>query len=215
MNEGDLNTYKTRSITLAWENDFHSHIEEMRKWKSALVSNAHKNHQEDRLQALLNVNLERNPMKLWRPWYRCDNISDILQSATDNEYKEILKDLILSSGALPQETEKKKKIVLEKKQREGEGIDSWLRLVEPEDEISLVEMGNNTKTGGKLVKRKIDIMSAGEIQDVVRYENECKQKTGNGTECNRPTLFRTQRIRGTYIKILHNITFKRDDNYGL
>ena len=57
-------TYKIRSIILAWDNDFYSHIDEIKKWKSALVSNAHKNHQEDRLQALLNVNLGRNPMKL-------------------------------------------------------------------------------------------------------------------------------------------------------
>ena len=100
MNEGDHNTYKTRTIILSWENDFHTHVEEMKKWKEALVSNAHTNHYEERLQALLNVNLERNPMKLWRPWYRCDNTRDILQSTTDNEYKEILKDLILSSGLI-------------------------------------------------------------------------------------------------------------------
>ena len=87
--------------------------------------------------------------------------------------------------------------------------------MEPEDEINLVEMGNNRRKGGKLIKRKGYIMCAGKIKDVVRYEKEHKQKTGNGTECNRPTLFRTQRIRGTYIKILHNLTFKRDDNYGL
>ena len=54
-------------------------------------------------------------MKLWRPWFRIDNTRDILQGATDNEYKEILKDLILSSGVPPQETGKKKRIMLEKK----------------------------------------------------------------------------------------------------
>ena len=87
--------------------------------------------------------------------------------------------------------------------------------MEPEDEINLVEMGNNIRKGGKLIKRKSYIMSAGKIQDVVRYENERKQKTGNGTECNIPTSFKTQRIRGTYIKIFYNLTFKREDNYGL
>ena len=138
MNDCDYKTYKTSSIILAWDNDFYSHIDEIKKWKSALVSNAHKNHQEDRLQALLNVNLERNPMKLWRPWYRCDDMSKILQSATDSEYKDILKDLIFNRGAPPQKIEKKKRIVLEKKQREKEEIDSWIKLVEPEDEINLV-----------------------------------------------------------------------------
>ena len=53
MNEGDHNTYKTRSIILSWENDFHTHVEEMKKWKEALVSNAHTNHYEKRPQALL------------------------------------------------------------------------------------------------------------------------------------------------------------------
>ena len=154
-------------------------------------------------------------MKLWRPWFRIDNTRDILQGATDNEYKEILKDLILSSGVPPQETRKKKRIMLEKKQRKEEGIESWLRLVDLEDEISLEEMGNNRKTGGKLVRKRNYSMKVGKIQDAVRHENECKQKIGNKTECNRQTSFRTQRIRGTYIKILHNITFKRDDNYGL
>ena len=64
MNDSDYRTYKPRSIIFAWENDFFSHIEEIRKWESALIANAYKNHQEDRPQALLNVNLERNPMKL-------------------------------------------------------------------------------------------------------------------------------------------------------
>ena len=154
-------------------------------------------------------------MKLWRPWFRIDNTRDILQAATDSEYKDILKDLILSSGVPPQETGKKKRIMLEKKQRKEEGIESWLRLVDPEDEISLEEMGYNRKTGGKLVRKRNYSMKVGTIQDAVRHEDECKQKTGNRTGCNKQTSFRTQRIRRTYIKILHNITFKRDDNYGL
>ena len=51
-------------------------------------------------------------------------MSKILQSATDSEYKDILKDLIFNRGAPPQKIEKKKRIVLEKKQREKEEIDS-------------------------------------------------------------------------------------------
>ena len=101
------------------------------------------------------------------------------------------------------------------KHRKEEEIESWLRLVDPEDEISLEEMGNNRKTGGKLVKKRNYSMSVGKIQDAVRHENECKQKIGNKTECNRRTLFRTERIRRTNFKILHNITFKKDDNYRL
>ena len=105
--------------------------------------------------------------------------------------------------------------MLEKKQRKDEETESWLRLVYPEDEISLEEMGNNRKTGGKLVRKRNYSMKVGKIQDAVRHEDGCKQKTGNRTGYNKQTSFRTQRIRRTYIKILHNITFKRDDNYGL
>ena len=215
MNEGDHSTYKKRTIILSWENDCHYHVEQMQRWKEALVTNAKDNHYEERLQALMDINLESNPLKLWRPWFRIDNTRDTLQGATDHEYKEILKDLIFNSGASPQETGKKKRIMLEKKQRKEEEIESWLRLVDPEDDISLEEMGNNRKAGGKLVKKRNYSMSVGKFQDAIRHENECKQKIGNKTECNRRTSFRTQRIRRTYIKILHNITFKKDDNYGL
>ena len=109
MNEGDHNTYKRRTIILSWENDFHSHVEQMMRWKEALVTNAQDNHYEERLQALMDINLERNPLKLWRPWFCIDNTRDTLQGATDHEYKEILKDLIFNSGNSPQEIGKKKK----------------------------------------------------------------------------------------------------------
>ena len=108
MNDSDYRTYKPRSIIFAWKNNFFSHIEEARKWESALIANAYKNHQEDRMQALLNVNLERNTKKLWRPWHRCDDMNRVLRSATDREYKDILKDLILDRVALPQKNREKK-----------------------------------------------------------------------------------------------------------
>ena len=184
MNEGDHSTYKKRTIILSWENDYHYHVEQMQRWKEALVTNAHDNHYEERLQALMHINLESNPLKLWRPCIRIDNTRDTLQGATDHEYKEILKDLIFNSGDSLQEIGKKKRIMLIKHRKEEE-IESWLRLVDPEDEISLGEMGNNRKTGGKLVKKRNYSMSVGKIQDAVRHENECKQKIGNKTECNR------------------------------
>ena len=90
-----------------------------------------------------------------------------------------------------------------------------IKLVEPDDEINLVEMGDNRRKGGKLIKRKGYTMCAGKIIDVVGYEKEHKQRTGNGMECNIPTTFRTQRIRGTYIKIFHHFTSKKEDNDGL
>ena len=67
MNDSDYRTYKPRRLILGWENNPFSHIEEARKWESALKANVYKNHQEEKMQALLNVNLERNIKKLWRP----------------------------------------------------------------------------------------------------------------------------------------------------
>ena len=136
----------------------------------------------------------------------------VLQSATDGEYKHILKDLIFDRGALPQKIERKKRIVLEKKQREKEEIDSWIKLVEPEDEINLVEMGDKRRKGGKLIRRKGYNMYVGKIVDVGGYDKEHKQKMEDVMECNKPTIFRTRRIKGTYIRILHNLTFKKEDN---
>ena len=101
------------------------------------------------------------------------------------------------------------------KHRKEEEIESWLRLVDPEDEISLEKMGNNRKTGGKIVKKRNYSMTVGRFQDAIKHENEGKQKIGNKIECDRRTSIGTQKIRRTYIKILHNITFKKDDNYGL
>ena len=214
MNEGDHSTYKKRTIILSWENDCHYHVEQMQRWKEALVTNAKDNHFEERLQAVMDINLESNPLKLWRPWFRIDNTRDTLQGATDQEYKEILKKLIFNSGDSRQKIGKKKRIMLIKHSKEEE-MESWLRLVDPEDEISLEKIGNNRKTGGKIVKKRNYSMTVGRFQDAIKHENEGKEKIGNKIECDRRTSIGTQKIRRTYIKILHNITFKKDDNYGL
>ena len=165
------------------------------------------------MQALLNVNLERNTKKLWRPWHRCDDMNRVLRSATDQEYKDILKDLILDKVALPKKIERKKRIILEKKQKnKKEQTGSWIKLEEPADKINLVEMGEKRRKGGKLIKRKGYNMFVGKIVDVVGYDKEHKPKLEDVMECNKPTTFRTRRIKGTYIRILHNLTFKKEDN---
>ena len=218
MNEGDHSTYKKRTIILSWENDCHYHVEQMQRWKKYLVTNAEKNHFEERLQAVMDINLESNPLKLWRPWFRMDNTRDTLQGATDQEYKEILKKLIFNSGDSSQEIGKKKRIMLIKHNKgdsKEEEIECWLRLINPEDEISLEKIGNDKKTGGKTVKKRNYMMTVGKFQDAIKHEDESKQKIGNKIERNRRSLIRTQKIRRTYIKILHNITFKKDDNFGL
>ena len=57
MDNTDYKSYKPRSLIFAWENDAFSHIAEARKWEAALKANAYENHQEEKMQALLNVNL--------------------------------------------------------------------------------------------------------------------------------------------------------------
>ena len=141
MDNTDYKSYKPRSLIFTWENDAFSHITEARKWEAALKANAHKNHQDEKMQALLNVNIEKNNGKFWRPWHKFDDMDRVLRSATDQEYKNILRELIRGEVVLPLETEKKKKIQLEKKQKKQEKQTcSWIKLEEPEDKINCVKI---------------------------------------------------------------------------
>ena len=73
-------------------------------------------------------------------------------------------------------------------------------------------MGEKRRKGEKHFKRKGYNMFAGKLVDVVGCNKEHKPKLEDVMECNKPTTFRTQRIKGTYIRILHNLTFKNEDN---
>ena len=218
MNEGDQSTYKKRTIILSWENDCHHHVEQMRRWKKYLVTNAEKNHFEERLQAEIDINLESNPLKLWRPWFRLDNTRDTLQGATDQEYKEILKKLIFNSGDSSQEIGKKKRIMLIKHNKgdsKEEEIECWLRLINPEDEIKLEKIGEERKTEGKTVKKRNYMMTVGKFQDAINHEDKNKKKIGNKIEKNRRSPIRRQKTRRTFIQILHNLTFNKEEHFGL
>ena len=152
------------------------------------------------MQALLNVNLERNIKKLWRPWHRCDDMDRVLRSATDQEYKNILRELIMDKVALPLKIERNKRIILEKKQKnQEERTGSWIKLEEPVDEINCVEIGEKRGKGKKHIKRKGYNMFVGKLEDVVGCKKEHK-----------PITVRTRRIRRMYIRILHNLTFKKN-----
>ena len=95
----DLSTYKKRTIILTHDdNDCYHHVEELKRWNKHLVINAKENHSEDLWEDELNFNLERNPQKLWRPWFRLEDSVDTLQGATDEEYRKILKKMIFDSG---------------------------------------------------------------------------------------------------------------------
>ena len=210
----DQTTYKKRSIILSHDNDCYHHVEEMRRWNEHLVTNANKNHFEDLCENELDFNLERNPLKLWRPWFRLEDSVDTLQGATDEEYRAILKKLIFNSGNSSQEISKKKRIMLIKRNKEDneeEKTKYWIKLTHTEDEIKLEKMSEDKKTGGKTDKRRNCMMKVGKLQDAFNHEDKIKKKT----EKNRRSLIRRQKIRRTFIKILHNITFNKEEHFGL
>ena len=205
----DLSTYKKRSIILSHDNDCYHHVEEMRRWKEHLVTNAKKNHLEDLFEDELDFNLESNPLKLWRPWFRLEDSVDTLQGATDEEYREILKNLIFNRGNSSQEISKKKRIILTKRNKEDneEGKTRyWIKLTHPEDEIKLEKMSEDKKTGGKTDKKRNCMMKVGKLQDGF-LEDKAKKKT----EKHGRNPIRRQKTRGTFIRILHNITFNKEE----
>ena len=176
----DLSTYKKRSIILSHDSDCYHHVEEMRRWKEHLVTNAKKNHLEDLFEDELDFNLESNPLKLWRPWFRLEDSVDTLQGATDEEYREILKNLIFNRGNSSQEISKKKRIILTKRNKEDneEGKKRyWIKSTHPEDEIKLEKMSEDKKTGGKTDKKRNCMMKVGKLQDAFNHEDKIKKKT--------------------------------------
>ena len=201
-------SYKKRTIILTHDdNDCHHHVTELKRWHKLLVKNAMKNHREDLWEEEMNFNLETNPSHFWRPWFRLENSEDALQSATDKEYKEILKEMLFGDS---KEIKKKKKIILTKHKEEDkeEGkTRQWVKLTHPEDEIKLEKMRNDKKKD----KRRNCLMKVGKLQDMFSQEDKTKEKT----ESRRKRSIRRQKTRRTFIKTLHNITFNKDDHFGL
>ena len=201
-------SYKKRTIILTHDdNDCHHHVEELKRWHKLLANNARKNHSEDLWEEEMNFNLETNPSHFWRPWFRLENSEDALQGATDKEYKEILKEMLFGDS---KEIKKKKKIILTKHKEEDkeEGITrKWVKLTHPEDEIKLEKMCNDKKKD----KRRNCLMKVGKLQDMFSQEDKTKEKTESG----RKRSNRRQKTRRTFIKTLHNITFNKDDHFGL
>ena len=68
----------------------------MRRWKKLLADNAHSKHKDKLNLAEIDFNLEFNPQNHWRPWFRLEDSYDYLQGATNAEYKEIIKKMILT-----------------------------------------------------------------------------------------------------------------------
>ena len=201
-------SYKKRTIILSHDgNDCHHHVTELKRWHKLLVKNARKNHRQDLWEEEINFNLETNPLRLWRPWFRLENSEDALQSATDEEYKIILKEMLFGD---PEEIKKEKKIILTKNKvenKEEEITRKWVKLTHPDDEIKLEKMSKEKKKD----KRRNCLMKIGEIQDMFNQEDKIKDKI----EGRRKRSNRRQKTRRTIIKTLHNITFNKDDPFGL
>ena len=177
----DPSNYKKRTLILSHDGDSFHHVAEMKRWKEHLVINAKKNHLEDLFEDELDFNLEGNPNKFWRPWFRLEDSVDTLQGATDEEYKEILKNLIFNKGISSQEANKKKRIILTKSNKddkEEKKTRHWVKLTHPEDEIKLEKMSEDKKNKGADKKRNC-IMKIGMIQDAVNLEVKTKKKRKN------------------------------------
>ena len=147
----DQDTYKKRSIILSHDNDCYHHVEEMRRWREHLVTNANQNHLDKLNQVELDFNLESNPLKLWQPWFRLEDSFDYLQGVTNGEYREIIKKMILNCEDSPKDIGKKKRIMLIKQKIVGSDeveVECWIKLTNPADEINL-EIINEEKKSRK------------------------------------------------------------------
>ena len=140
--------------------------------------------------------------KFWRPWWKIDESDKVLRSATDKEYKNVLRELIRGEVVLPLETAQKKKIQLEKKQKKQEKQSgSWIKLEEPADEINCVKVGDTKEKGTQYIKQRGYRMYVGRLEDMVRCNMEIRHK---------PIIIRTHKIRRMYIRKLYNLTFKKN-----
>ena len=91
----------------------------------------------------------------------------------------------------------------------------WIKLTHPEDEIKLEKMSEDKKTGGKTDKRRNCMMKVRKLQDAFNHEDKIKKKIGNKIEKNRRSPIRRQKTRRTFIQILHNLTFNKEEHFGL
>ena len=201
-------SYKKRTIILSHDgNDCHHHVTELKRWHKLLVKNARMNHRQDLWEEEMNFNLETNPKRLWRPWHRLENSEDALQSATDEEYKIILKEMLFGDS---EEKKKEKKIILTKNKTENKEEETprkWVKLTHPDDEIRLEKMSK------KKIKdrRRNGLMKIGEIQDMFHQEDKEEDKI----EGRKKRSNRRQKTRSVIIRSLHNLVFKKDEHFGL
>ena len=231
----DQETYKRRTIILSHDGDCFHHVEEMRRLKGLLADNANSKHKDKINLAELEFNLEYNPQKLWRPWFRIEDSYDYLQGATNAEYREIMKKMIFNCVDSAKDNNRKKRIMLIKQSVVGSDeveVECWIKLTNPADEINLEIINDEKKIKEKATKKKNHIMAVGKLQDNFNKEDKIKKKIGkiqdtfnhedktnketNGySEKKKTTPIRRQKTRRVFIQTLHNLTFGKGDHFGL
>ena len=201
--------YRKRTLILSHDGDSFKHVAAMKRWKELLADNAKKNHRQELNEDELDLIIESNPNKYWRPWFRLENSEDTLQAATDEEYKTILKNLIFSKETSYQEEIKKKRIILTKNKKEDEEereMRHWVKLTHPEDEVNLKKISGDKKDK-EVDRRRNAMMKIGFIQDEFNPEVKTKEKE----EKPRRNPIKKQRTRGTFIRALYDITFNNGE----
>ena len=231
----DQDTYKRRSIILSHDSDCFHHVEEMWRWRDHLVNNANNKHKDKLNLAELEFNLEYNPLKLWRPWFRLEDSYDYLQGATNVEYREIMKKMIFNCEDSAKDIGRKKRIMLIKQKVVGSDeveVECWIKLTNPADEINLEIINDEKKIKEKTTKKKNHIMAVGKLQDnfnkedkikkkigklqdTFNHEDKIKKKIGDRSEKRKTIPIRRQKTRRVFIQTLHNLTFGKEDHFGL
>ena len=213
----DQDTYKSRTLILSHDSDCFHHVEEMRRWKKLLADNANSKHKDKLNLAEIDFNLEFNPQNYWRPWFRLEDSYDFLQGATNAEYKEIIKKMIFNCENNAKDKSKKKRIMLIKQTVMGcdaVEVECWIKLTNPSDEINL-EIIHDKKIKEKVTKKKNHIMAVSKLQDDFTEEDKIKKKIGKKIDKNRINPIRRQKTRRLFIQILHNLTFNKEEHFGL
>ena len=59
------------------------------------------------------------------------------------------------------------------------------------------------------------MMTVGKLQDAFNQEDKIKKKIGNKIEKNGRSPIRRKKTRRTFIRILHNLTFNKEEHFGL
>ena len=55
----------------------------------------------------------------------------------------------------------------------------------------------------------------GKLQDTFNHEDKIKKKIGNKSEKNKIIPIRRQKTRRVFIQTLHNLTFDKEEHFGL